>query len=391
MTNTTKGYYGTFGGQYVSELLIPVLKEMEDALEKFTHDEGFQQELKDLLKNYCGRPTPLYFAQNLSKELDCRVYLKREDLVHGGAHKTNNTVAQVLMAKRMGKKKIIAETGAGQHGTAVAMAGALFGMETIIFMGELDIERQASNVQRMKMCGATVIPVTTGSRTLKDAINGALRHWVGNSKDTFYVFGSVAGPHPFPAMVTQFQRIIGDEARYQILEAEGRLPDAIVACVGGGSNAIGIFKAFLKDEEVKLYGVEAAGKGLNTKEHAATLNRGSVGVLHGSESYVLQDEFGQIQEAHSVAPGLDYPGVGPEHSFLHDSGRVKYESVTDKEAIKAFFALSKLEGIIPAIESSHAVAYARQLSSQLKTEEVLIVNISGRGDKDLDQMQQYLT
>jgi len=304
-------------------------------------------------------------------------------LVHGGAHKTNNTVAQVLLAKKMGKQKIIAETGAGQHGVAVAMAGALFGLETKIFMGAKDIERQQPNVQRMKLCGAEVIPVESGSKTLKDAINEALRYWVGQSKDTFYVFGSVAGPYPFPMIVTEFQRVIGDEARAQILEAEGRLPEAIVACVGGGSNAIGIFKAFIPDEAVRLIGVEAAGKGLDTNEHSASINRGSVGVLHGAETYVLQDEYGQIQEAHSVAAGLDYPGVGPEHSFLKDSGRATYEAVKDDEALAAFHELSKLEGIIPALESSHALAYLKQ--ENFLPKDVVIVNLSGRGDKDLSR------
>lgn len=367
----------------MSELLIPVLNETEEGFERFRNDPEFLKELERLRSTYLGRKTPLYHAENFSKAMGCKVYLKREDLVHGGAHKTNNTVAQVLLAKMMGKKKIIAETGAGQHGVAVAMAGALFGMETKIFMGAVDIERQEPNVLRMKMCGAEVVPVESGSKTLKDAINEALRYWVGQSEDTFYVFGSVAGPHPFPMMVTEFQRVIGDEAREQILEQEGRLPDAVVACVGGGSNAIGIFKAFVPDEDVKLIGVEAAGKGLDTHEHSASINKGSIGVLHGAETYVLQDEYGQIQEAHSVAAGLDYPGVGPEHSLLNDSGRAQYEAVTDAEALEAFRSLSKIEGIIPAIESSHALAYLKK--GNFGPEDVVIVNLSGRGDKDLSR------
>lgn len=378
-----KGQFGRFGGQYVSELLIPVLNETEEGFERFRNDPEFLEELERLRTTYLGRRTPLYHAENFSEAVGCKVYLKREDLVHGGAHKTNNTVAQVLLAKMTGKKKIIAETGAGQHGVAVAMAGALFGMETQIFMGAVDIERQEPNVLRMKMCGAKVIPVESGSKTLKDAINEALRYWVGQSKDTFYVFGSVAGPHPFPRMVTEFQRVIGDEAREQILAQEGRLPDAVVACVGGGSNAIGIFKAFVPDENVKLIGVEAAGKGLDTHEHSASISRGSIGVLHGAETYVLQDEYGQIQEAHSVAAGLDYPGVGPEHSLLNDSGRAQYKAVTDVEALEAFRLLSKVEGIIPAIESSHALAYVKK--HEFGPEDVVIVNLSGRGDKDLSR------
>ncbi len=373
----------------MSELLMPVLEEMEFGFEKYRNHAKFKKELIHLLKTYCGRPTPLYHAKRLSEKLGFKVYLKREDLVHGGAHKTNNTLAQALLAKTMGKKKLIAETGAGQHGVAVAMVGALMGMETKIFMGEVDIERQSQNVLRMEMCGAEVIPVESGSRTLKDAINEALRYWVSHSQDTFYVFGSVAGPHPYPTMVAEFQSVIGEEARYQILAYEKKLPKAVIACVGGGSNAMGIFKEFVKDPKVKLFGVEAAGKGVNTKEHSATITKGSVGILHGSESYVLQDEYGQIQEAHSVAPGLDYPGVGPEHSFLYQKGRVKYGTITDKQASKAFFELSKLEGIIPAIESSHAVAFLKKLPLKLRKRDVVIVNLSGRGDKDLLEMQKH--
>lgn len=385
----TKGHYGRFGGQYVSELLTPVLSEMEKGFYKFHRNKKFKKELRHLLKTYCGRPTPLFYAENLSRKMGFKVYLKREDLVHGGAHKTNNTLAQALLARHMGKEKLIAETGAGQHGVAVAMVGALFGMETRIFMGEVDMERQSQNVLRMQMCGAEVIPVESGSRTLKDAINEALRYWVGHSEDTFYVFGSVAGPHPYPTMVAEFQRIIGDEAREQILLQENRLPSAVIACVGGGSNALGIFRAFLLDKRVKLFGVEAAGKGLASGKHSATINKGSVGVLHGSESYVLQDKYGQIQEPHSVAPGLDYPGVGPAHSHLHEIKRAKYGTATDKQAIEAFFELSKLEGIIPAIESSHALAFLKKLPLKLKKKDSVIVNLSGRGDKDLLEMQKY--
>lgn len=385
----SQGYFGRFGGQYVSELLLPALQATEAAFETYRHDPEFLQDLERLRASYCGRPTPLYRADRFSDVVGCRVYLKREDLLHGGAHKINNTVAQVLLAHRMGKKKLIAETGAGQHGVAVAMAGALFGMETKIFMGAVDIERQALNVQRMRLCGAEVIPVESGSKTLKDAINEALRTWMSCSEDTFYVFGSVAGPHPFPTMVAEFQRVIGDEARAQILSAEGRLPEAVIACVGGGSNAMGIFKAFVGDASVKLFGVEAAGKGLESAAHSATLNRGVVGVFHGSESYVLQTKDGQIQEAHSIAAGLDYPGVGPEHSYLKETGRADYVTVTDDEALQAFRILARTEGILPALESSHALAYARKLGPTLLSKDFLIVNVSGRGDKDLNTLSAF--
>lgn len=380
-----KGAFGRFGGQYVSELLILVLQEMEVGFERFAKDPEFIKELDRLRATYLGRPTPLYHAKRLSEAVGMRVFLKREDLVHGGAHKTNNTVAQVLLAHAMGRRKIIAETGAGQHGVAVAMAGALFGMEVKIFMGAKDIERQQPNVRRMKLCGAEVISVESGAQTLKDAINEALRYWVGHSRDTFYVFGSVAGPHPFPTMVAHFQRVIGDEARAQILEATGRLPDAVMACVGGGSNAIGLFKAFIPDERVALIGVEAAGHGLATGEHSASLSAGFIGVLHGAETYVLQNEDGQILEAHSVAAGLDYPGVGPEHAFLKDSGRARYVSVTDDQALAAFYQLSRLEGIIPALESSHALVYLPTLARESRPNSMVIVNLSGRGDKDLSR------
>ena len=364
-----------------------------------------RNELNDLLKNYAGRPTPLYYAERLSKIAGCKIYLKREDLLHGGAHKTNNALGQGLLAKYMGKKRIIAETGAGQHGAAVAMIGALLGIKTEVFMGSEDIKRQRANVLRMKLCGAKVVSVESGSRTLKDAINEALRDWIANVQDTFYLFGTVAGPHPYPTIVKHFQKVIGEEAKRQILDAEKRLPDYVIACVGGGSNAIGIFNEFLGDKNVKLIGVEPAGHGLNTGKHGATLNKGSVGVLHGSMSYVLQDEDGQILETHSVSAGLDYPGVGPEHSFLKDVKRVDYESITDKEAIGAFKLLSEVEGIMPALESSHAIAYAMKLAKRLKEDNannkennldknetktknpIIVINLSGRGDKDLEQME----
>lgn len=390
-TVISQGYFGRFGGQYVSELLLPALQATEAAFETYRNDPAFLNELQRLRTTYCGRPTPLYRADRFSGAVGCTVYLKREDLLHGGAHKINNTVAQVLLAHRIGKKKLIAETGAGQHGVAVAMAGALFGLEARIFMGAVDVERQALNVQRMRLCGATVVPVTSGSRTLKDAINEALRTWMSCSEDTFYVFGSVAGPHPFPTMVAEFQRVIGDEAREQILAAERRLPHSVIACVGGGSNAMGIFKAFVEDADVKLFGVEAAGKGLESGAHSAPLNRGKVGVFHGSESYVLQTHEGQIQEAHSIAPGLDYPGVGPEHSYLKDTGRAEYVTVTDEEALAAFRTLAHTEGILPALESSHALAYAQKLGPTLSPEDLLIVNVSGRGDKDLNTLSSYLS
>lgn len=387
--------FGKFGGLFVPETLVAALEELEAAFIKYKEDKKFNDELNDLLKNYAGRPTPLYFAERLSKIAGYKIYLKREDLLHGGAHKTNNALGQGLLAKYMGKKRIIAETGAGQHGAAVAMIGALLGIKTEVFMGSEDIRRQRANVLRMKLCGAKVVSVESGSKTLKDAINEALRDWIANVQDTFYLFGTVAGPHPYPTIVKHFQKIIGEEAKRQILAAEKRLPDYVIACVGGGSNAIGIFNEFLEDKNVKLIGVEAAGHGLNTTKHGATLNKGSVGVLHGSMSYVLQDEDGQILETHSVSAGLDYPGVGPEHSFLKDVKRVEYESITDKEAIDAFKLLSETEGIMPALESSHAIAYAMKLAKKLKENAnddaskdiVIVVNLSGRGDKDLEQME----
>ncbi|MDO8649024.1 MAG: tryptophan synthase subunit beta [Candidatus Peregrinibacteria bacterium] len=379
-----------FGGCYVSELLIPVLSEVEAAFLQYKDDPVFQKELHDLLRDFAGRPTPITELPTLSKEFGCRVVLKREDLLHGGAHKTNNVIGQALLAKRMGKAELIAETGAGQHGVATAMAGALFNLPVKIFMGAKDIERQHPNVQRMKLFGAEVISVNSGSQSLKDAINDALRYWTAHSKDTYYVFGTVAGPHPFPSLVAYFQRVIGDEARVQCLERYGRLPHTVCACVGGGSNAIGIFKAFLDDAEVQLVGVEPAGEGIETGKHGAALGMGRPGSLHGSYSYCLQDEDGQIQEAHSISAGLDYPGVGPEHSFLKDRQRAQYVSITDQEAVAAFLLLTRKEGIIPALEPSHAIAAAQKIASSLKKEDILLINLSGRGDKDIDHVLRYL-
>ena len=384
-----KGHFGPFGGRYVGETLMPAILELEAAYQDIGFRADFQEELKNLLRHYAGRPTPLFHAGRLSEAVGgATIYLKREDLAHTGAHKINNTLGQALLARRMGKKKVIAETGAGQHGVATATAAALFGMECKIFMGEEDIRRQSANVRRMGLLGAEVVPVSSGTGTLKDAMNEAMRYWVGAVRDTFYVIGSVAGPHPYPMMVRDFQRIIGDEARAQILETAGRLPDLLVACVGGGSNAMGLFYPFL-DDPVEMVGVEAAGLGIETGKHAVTLGAGSVGVLHGAKSYVLQDEDGQIFEAHSVSAGLDYPGVGPEHSHFKETGRARYESVTDSEALAAFRKLCALEGIIPALESSHAIARAMVEASGRPSSDILIVNLSGRGDKDLDIVAQY--
>ncbi len=382
------GKFGPYGGFFVPEILVPILEELETATLEARKDPAFQAELSNLLSNYAGRPTPLYFAGNLSRELGCKVYLKREDLLHGGAHKTNNTIGQGLLARRMGKKKLIAETGAGQHGVATALVGALLGMDVLIFMGAKDVERQQPNVQRMELFGAKVRPVESGSRSLKDAINETLRYWTEHVRDTFYVFGTAAGPHPYPMIVRDFQRIIGDEARAQILEREGKLPSAILACVGGGSNAIGMFTAFLADEGVRLIGVEPGGLGLETPFHGATLSKGSVGCLHGSLSYVLQDSYGQIHEAHSISAGLDYPGVGPEHAWLKDTERAEYSAITDEEALDAFRWLARSEGIIPALESAHAVAQAKKM--KLRAEDILLINLSGRGDKDLSHVARCL-
>jgi len=378
-----KGHFGIFGGRYVGETLMPAILELEEAYNNICSTKEFRDELKQLFTHYVGRPTPLYHAKRLSEHLGgAAIYLKREDLAHTGAHKINNTLGQALLAKYMGKTKLIAETGAGQHGVATATTAALFGMECQVFMGVEDIRRQAPNVQRMELLGATVIPVDSGTGTLKDAMNEAMRYWVGAVRDTFYVIGSVAGPHPYPQMVRDFQTVIGEEARVQITEQAGRLPDLLVACVGGGSNAMGLFHSFL-DDPVKITGVEAAGKGIETGLHAATIGHGSVGVLHGSKSYVLQNADGQIQEAHSISAGLDYPGVGPEHAWLHETKRVDYQSITDDEAMEAFQKLCRFEGIIPALESSHALAHGFKVARTMDKSSIVLVNLSGRGDKDL--------
>ncbi|WP_371414149.1 tryptophan synthase subunit beta [Sphingosinicella sp. CPCC 101087] len=383
------GRFGAFGGTYVPEILMPALTELEAAFVEAQQDETFRTELDDLLAKYAGRPTPLTRCRNLGSDR-ARLYLKREDLLHGGAHKTNQVLAQALLAKRMGKTRLIAETGAGQHGVATALAGALFGLETRIYMGAVDVERQKLNVFRMRLMGAEVVPVESGSRTLKDAVNEALRDWTASFADTHYLLGTVAGPHPFPLMVREFQRVIGKEARAQILEEEGRLPDAVIACVGGGSNAMGAFADFIADESVRLIGVEPAGKGLDGREHGATLLRGRPGILHGAETYVLQDEDGQISESWSVSAGLDYPAVGPEHAYLKDSGRAEYLGVTDREALDAFALLARSEGIVCAFESAHALAHALKMIEAAHEETVLIVNLSGRGDKDMEQAQRLL-
>lgn len=390
MLNCT-GKFGQFGGRFVPETLMPTLIAMEQAFMEAKQDPEFQQELDYYLKQYVGRMNPLYFAEGLTNYCGGgKIYLKREDLNHTGAHKINNTLGQALLARRMGKKKVIAETGAGQHGVATATVAAKFGLECTIFMGEEDIKRQELNVVRMKLLGAKVESVTSGSRTLKDACNEAMRYWVSNVRDTFYIFGTAAGPHPFPTMVRDFQSVIGQETKTQILATEGRLPDVVVACIGGGSNAIGMFHPFVPHSEVQLIGVEAAGLGIETGKHAASLGQGSIGVLHGSMSYVLQDGDGQIIEAHSISAGLDYPGVGPEHSNLKDIGRVRYESITDAEALTAFQVLCRTEGIIPALESAHAVAQAMKIAPKLTAEEVLVVCLSGRGDKDVHTVAKIL-
>jgi len=379
-----RGYFGPYGGRFVPETLMPALEELEEAYRSAMADPEFHKELGYYLEHYVGRPSPLYFARRLTDYCGgARIYLKREDLNHTGAHKINNTIGQIILARRMGKQRIIAETGAGQHGVATATAAALFGLECAVYMGEEDIRRQSPNVYRMRLLGAEVIPVSSGSRTLKDAMNEAIRDWVANVRSTYYLIGSVAGPHPYPAIVRDFQTVIGIETRRQVLEQTGCLPDLIIACVGGGSNAMGIFYPFLADMEVKLFGVEAAGRGIDTGEHAATLSQGSPGVLHGSLSYILQDQDGQISCAHSVSAGLDYPGVGPEHSYLKEIERVNYTSATDAEAVKAFRLLCRVEGIIPALESSHALAEAIKMASALTPEKIIVVNLSGRGDKDI--------
>lgn len=379
-----KGHFGVYGGLFVAETLMGPLTELRLAYEKFMLDKDFLAELDWELQNYVGRPSPLYFAERWSKQLGgAKIYLKREDLNHTGAHKINNTVGQALLAKRMGKTRIIAETGAGQHGVATATVAARLGLECVVYMGAVDIERQAANVYRMKLLGARVVPVTSGSKTLKDALNEAMRDWVTNIDDTFYIIGTVAGPHPYPAMVRDFQTIIGREAREQIQAHEGRLPDAVIACVGGGSNAIGLFHPFIDDKDVAIYGVEAAGLGIQTGHHAAPLCAGKVGVLHGNRTYLVEDENGQIIETHSISAGLDYPGVGPEHAWLKDIGRADYVAINDEEALQAFHALTRIEGIIPALESSHALAYAAKLAPTMDKDKIIIVNLSGRGDKDI--------
>lgn len=386
-----EGRFGIFGGQYVPETIMNALIELEYNFKKAMEDENFINEYKYYLKDYSGRETPLYFAKNITEKYNGgKIYLKREDLNHTGAHKINNVLGQILLAKRMGKRRVIAETGAGQHGVATATVAALFGMECHIYMGEEDIQRQALNVFKMKVLGAKVNSVTSGTKTLKDAVNGAMRDWVSNIENTFYVIGSVMGPHPYPTMVRDFQRVIGDETKIQILEKEGSLPDYIVACVGGGSNAMGIFYPFIEDKEVELIGVEAAGKGLDSPYHAATISKGSIGVIHGMKTYVLQDGDGQISKVYSISAGLDYPGIGPEHANLYKIGRSKYVSATDEEAIKALLELSTLEGIIPALESSHALAYTFKLAPTLSKDKIIVVNLSGRGDKDIDTIMKYL-
>lgn len=386
-----RGHFGIFGGRFVPETLMKAVTELQQAYDVAKQDANFQAEIQRLLKEYVGRETPLYFAANLSRYAGgAKIYLKREDLNHTGAHKINNAIGQALLAVRMGKRKIVAETGAGQHGVATATVCALLNLDCIIFMGEEDIKRQALNVFRMELLGAKVVSVTSGSATLKDAVNEALRYWVANVDDTHYLLGSVMGPHPFPVMVRDFQSVIGKETKEQYLAREGSLPEAVVACIGGGSNAMGMFHAFIEDEKVKLYGVEAAGQGVDTDFHAASLTKGKPGVLHGSLMYLLQNQDGQIQEAHSISAGLDYPGVGPEHSYLKDIGRVTYNSITDHEALEAFQLLSKLEGIIPALESAHAVAFAVKLAAKMQETENIVICLSGRGDKDVDAVKSRL-
>jgi len=382
-----RGHFGMFGGRYVGETLVPALVEVEEAYRAARKRKEFQGELRELLANFAGRPTPLYLARRLSEELGgLRLYLKREDLNHTGSHKITNALGQCLLARWMGKRRVLAETGAGQHGVATATASALLGLECTVVMGKTDMERQAPNVSRMRLLGAEVIPVSSGSATLKEAMSQAMREWVARVRDTFYVIGSTAGPHPYPMMVRDFQSVIGRETKKQILHREGRLPDALVACVGGGSNSLGLFYPFLGHQEVAMYGVEAGGEGPWSGRHAASLCAGSVGVLHGAKTYLLQDEHGQVLNAHSIAPGLDYPGVGPEHSHLHRTGRVKYVCVGDREAVEAFQMLSKLEGIIPALESAHALAWVMRVAPEMGRGKTLVVNLSGRGDKDLDRI-----
>lgn len=384
-----KGRYGQFGGFYVPEVLIPALEEIEAGFEQYHNDPTFVNELDTLSRTYAGRPTPLYHAKRFSEHVGFQVYIKREDLLHGGAHKVNNALGQGLLAKYMGKKKLIAETGAGQHGLATAMIGALFGMETKIFMGSTDVARQNVNVHKMKLCGSEVVSVSGGTCTLKDAINDALRFWTAHIDDTFYLFGTAGGPHPFPMIVRHFQTPIGIESRQQCIDQLGRLPDTVVACVGGGSNAIGIFSGFIDDSHVGLVGVEGGGKGVDTHEHCATLVKGSTGILHGAQTYILQDENGQIHETECISAGLDYPGVGPEHAYLKDSGRAIYEAVTDEQVLDVFELFTRSEGIIPALESSHALAWVVSQKGKLPKDSIVVVNLSGRGDKDVSIVEQH--
>ena len=386
------GRFGVFGGRFVSETLMPLILSLESEYEKVKSDKSFWKEMDFFLKDYVGRPSPLYFSERLTEHFGgAKIYLKRDELNHTGAHKINNVLGQILLAKRMGKKRIIAETGAGQHGVATATVCARFGLKCIVFMGKTDVERQAPNVFRMKLLGADVVSVTSGRGTLKDAMNEALRDWVTNVEDTFYCIGTVAGPHPYPSMVRDFQSIIGTETKQQILDKEGRLPDSLIACIGGGSNAMGLFFPFLDDKDVKMFGVEAGGKGVNNKmEHAASLTGGRPGILHGNRTYLLQDQNGQIIEGHSISAGLDYPGIGPEHSYLHDIGRVEYVSITDKESLDAFKLCCEKEGIIPALEPSHALAYVKKIAPKLPKDHIMIMNMCGRGDKDIFTVAEYL-
>ncbi len=386
----TLGHFGIYGGRYAPETLMPALGALQEDYESVRFDAEFWGEVDYYFKNYIGRPSVLYSAENISREIGAKVYLKREDLNHTGAHKINHTIAQALLAKKLGKKKIIAETGAGQHGVATATVAALFGLECEVFMGEKDVKRQELNVFRMELLGAKVNPVSSGSKTLKDAMNAAIRHWVTHARDTFYIIGTVAGPHPYPMMIRDIQSVIGWEARQQILKLEGKLPDKVIACIGGGSNAIGIFNHFLEDKETECIGIEAGGLGVDTDKHGASIAKGSPGVLHAQMSYLLQDDDGQILEAHSVSAGLDYPGIGPEHAYLHDIGAVKYDNITDKEALDAFVWLSRAEGIIPAFESAHAIAYLKKLPKEEIKDNLIIVNLSGRGDKDMMQAKELL-
>lgn len=384
------GHFGLFGGRYVAETLMPLILEVERAYDDAKDDQAFQAELRGYLENYVGRPSPLYFAERLTVKLGgAKIYFKREDLNHTGAHKVNNCLGQILLARKMGKNRVIAETGAGMHGVATATVCALFDIPCTIYMGTTDIDRQAPNVSRMEMLGAKIIPVTSGTGTLKDAMNDALRDWVANVESTYYLIGTVAGPHPYPAMVRDFQSIIGEETRAQIMEQEGRLPDSLIACIGGGSNALGLFYPFL-DDEVRIIAVEASGKGIETGKHAASLNAGAPGVLHGNRTFLLQNDDGQIIDAHSISAGLDYPGIGPEHAWLHDIGRAEYVSITDQEAVEAFQTCTRLEGILPALESAHAIAHTIKIAGDLLDDHIMVLNMSGRGDKDMDSVVAYL-